>query len=374
MTTHRSWVEIDLSAYERNLKNIKGLLPENLEIISVVKADAYGHGLPQIVERSIKSGIKNFAVANLQEAHEIRNIGYGWPVLLLGALLPGEELEIPNSDFIPTISSIEELERLNEASLSRNCISNFHLKIDTGMGRLGVWHEEAAELIDQIDRFENVKITGVYSHFSDVKDSPSFTKLQRTRLQDSIESLNLESGVTLHVDNSATVHDLAFFPNFKAIRIGLLQYGIKPHAEFILDKASIAPTFSFHTQVGLVKSLPKGTSISYGRAYCLEKNSKLAVLTAGYGDGIPLKYGEKGTVLIKGKHCPIVGRITMDQTITDVTEVPDVQPGDKVTLIGESDGARISMEDFCVKAQTIPWAVLCSITKRVKRVYVNPRI
>jgi len=374
MTTHRSWVEIDLSAYERNLKNIKGLLPENLEIISVVKADAYGHGLPQIVERSIQSGIKNFAVANLQEAHEIRNIGYGWPVLLLGALLPGEELEIPNSDFIPTISSIEELDRLNQASLSKNCISNFHLKIDTGMGRLGIWYQEAAELIDQIHRFKNVKITGVYSHFSDVKGSPEFTQLQRTRLQSSIKSLNEESGVILHVDNSATVHDLAFFRNFKAIRIGLLQYGIKPHAEFILNKASIAPTFSFHTQVGLVKSLPKGTSVSYGRAYTLGKDSILAVLTAGYGDGIPLGYGEKGTVLIKGQHCPIIGRITMDQTIVDVTEVPGIQSGDKATLIGESNGAIISMEDFCDIAQTIPWAVLCSITKRVKRVYINPRI
>jgi len=373
MSTLRSWTEIDLSAYERNLNNIKGILPEHLNIISVVKADAYGHGLPQIVERSIKSGIKIFAVANLQEAHEIRNIGHGWPVLLLGALLPGEELEIPNSDFIPTISSVDELRRLNQASLAKDCISNFHLKIDTGMGRLGIWYTEAAELINQLSTFKNVKMSGIYSHLSDVKASPDFTQLQKNRLESTIESLSIDPEVMLHIDNSSTLHDTNSFDNFKAIRIGLLQYGIKPYSAFNLDRALISPTLSFYTKVGIVKSLPKGTAISYGRSYTLEKDSRLAVLTAGYGDGIPIEYGKEGTILIKGIHCPILGRITMDQTIIDVSNIPDVQVGEKATLIGESDGATILIEDFCEKAKTIPWALLCSITKRVKRLYINPR-
>ena len=141
----RAWTEIDLSAYERNLKNIKNTLPKHLELISVVKADAYGHGLPQIVERSLQSGIKAFAVANIHEAFEIRNIGVGWPILLLGALLPGEEHFIPNSDFIPTVSSIDELNRLNKACELSNDSVDIHLKVDTGMGRLGIWFENFHE-------------------------------------------------------------------------------------------------------------------------------------------------------------------------------------------------------------------------------------
>lgn len=369
----RAWTEIDLSAYERNLKNIKNALPKHLEFVSVVKADAYGHGLPQIVERSLQSGIKAFAVANIHEAFEIRNIGVGWPILLLGALLPGEEHFIPNSDLIPTISSFDELHRLNKACEAHNTSADIHLKVDTGMGRLGIWFENLSECLSLIESLEFINLTGIYTHFSDPVNDPEFTLLQRQRMEAILESYNLPKGLKIHADNSASFSNLDKYPFFNAVRIGLLQYGVLPYQKCAFDKLKVSPTFNFYTKVGLVKELPKGTSISYGRKYILKRDSKIAILTAGYGDGIPIAYGKKGSVIIRDQLCPIIGQITMDQIIVDVSELESLEAGETATLIGSSDNCEISLEEFSAQSNTIPWEVLCSITKRVNRVYINPR-
>lgn len=369
----RAWTEIDLSAYERNLKNIKNALPKHLEFISVVKADAYGHGLPQIVERSLQSGIKAFAVANIHEAFEIRNIGVGWPILLLGALLPGEEHFIPNSDFIPTISSLDELSRLNKACEDSNASVDIHLKVDTGMGRLGIWFENISECFDLIKEMKYINLSGIYTHFSDPINDPEFTLLQRKRMEILLNSNRFTKGIKVHADNSASFSELYKYPLFNAVRIGLLQYGVLPYEQSATGKLNISPTLSFYTKIGLIKKLPKGTSISYGRKYILKKDSKIAILTAGYGDGIPIAYGKKGSVIIRDQLCPILGQITMDQTIVDVSNLESVGTGETVILIGASKSHKISLEAFSEQSKTIPWEILCSITKRVNRVYINPR-
>ena len=369
----RAWTEIDLSAYERNLKNIKNALPKHLEFISVVKADAYGHGLPQIVERSLQSGIKAFAVANIHEAFEIRNIGVGWPILLLGALLPGEEHFIPNSDFIPTISSLDELSRLNKACEDSNASVDIHLKVDTGMGRLGIWFENISECFDLIKEMKYINLSGIYTHFSDPINDPEFTFLQRKRMESLLHSYGFTKGLKVHADNSASFSELYKYPLFNAVRIGLLQYGVLPYEQSATGKLNISPTLNFYTKIGLIKELPKGTSISYGRKYILKKDSKIAILTAGYGDGIPIAYGKKGSVIIRDQLCPILGQITMDQTIVDVSNLESVGTGETVILIGASKSHKISLEAFSEQSKTIPWEILCSITKRVNRVYINPR-
>ena len=369
----RAWTEIDLSAYERNLKNIKNALPKHLEFVSVVKADAYGHGLPQIVERSLQSGIKAFAVANIHEAFEIRNIGVGWPILLLGALLPGEEHFIPNSDFIPTISSIEELHRLNRACEAVNTSVDIYLKVDTGMGRLGIWYEDFTECFNLVQSMKFINLSGIYTHFSDPINDPEFTLLQRQRMEALLNSQPLPKNLKIHADNSASFWDLHKYPAFNAVRIGLLQYGVLSNEKSNLGKLNISPTLSFYTKIGLIKKLPKGTSISYGRKYILKKDSKIAILTAGYGDGIPIAYGEKGSVIIRDQLCPIIGQITMDQIIVDVTELDVVEAGETAILIGASKTQTISLESFSKQSKTIPWEILCSITKRVNRIYINPR-
>jgi alanine racemase len=369
----RAWTEIDLSAYERNLKNIKNALPKHLEFVSVVKADAYGHGLPQIVERSLQSGIKAFAVANIHEAFEIRNMGVGWTILLLGALLPGEEHFIPNSGFIPTISSLDELNRLNKACELNGNSTDIHLKVDTGMGRLGIWFESIGEFLNLIKDMKCINLIGIYTHFSDPVNDPEFTLLQRQRMENILESYALPKSLKIHADNSASFSDLDKYPFFNAVRIGLLQYGVLPYGKCKSDKLKLSPTLSFYTKIGLVKELPKGTSISYGRKHFLDKDSKIAILTAGYGDGIPIAYGEKGSVIIRDQLCPIIGQITMDQIIVDVTMLPEVEAGEKVILIGSSENCKIGLEEFSAQSRIIPWETLCSITKRVNRVYINPR-
>ena len=369
----RAWTEIDLSAYERNLKNIKNALPKHLEFVSVVKADAYGHGLPQIVERSLQSGIKAFAVANIHEAFEIRNIGVGWPILLLGALLPGEEHFIPNSDFIPTISSLEELHRLNKACEAGNTSVDIYLKVDTGMGRLGIWFEDFNECINLVQSMKCINLSGIYTHFSDPINDPEFTLLQRQRMESLLNSQSMTKDLKIHADNSASFWDLHKYPAFNAVRIGLLQYGVLSDSNSNHGKLNISPTLSFYAKIGLIKKLPKGTSISYGRKYILKKDSKVAILTAGYGDGIPIAYGEKGSVIICDQLCPIIGQITMDQIIVDVSEIDVVEAGETAILIGSSKSHAISLESFSKKSKTIPWEILCSITKRVNRIYINPR-
>ena len=369
----RAWTEIDLSAYERNLKNIKNALPKHLEFVSVVKADAYGHGLPQIVERSLQSGIKAFAVANIHEAFEIRNIGVGWPILLLGALLPGEEHFIPNSDFIPTISSLDELHRLNKACESNNTIVDIHLKVDTGMGRLGIWFEDFSECFNRIQGMQFINLRGIYTHFSDPINDPEFTLLQRQRMESLLNDHPLPKDLKIHADNSASFSELYKYPIFNAIRIGMMQYGVLPYEKCDYGNLSTSPTLSFYTKIGVVKKLPKGTSISYGRKYTLKKDSKIAVLTAGYGDGIPIAYGDQGSVIIRDQLCPIIGQITMDQIIVDVSELNTVETGERVILIGSSESQKITLEAFSKQSKTIPWETLCSITKRVNRVYINPR-
>lgn len=369
----RAWTEIDLSAYERNLKHIKQALPETISFISVVKADAYGHGLPQIVERSLQSGIKTFAVANIQEACEIQNVGVGWPILLLGALMPGEEQYIPNSEFIPTISSLEELYRLQRVCESKLSKAQVHLKIDTGMGRLGLWHTDATECIQYIEASKNLQLSGIYTHFSDPVNDPEFTQVQRERLGKVLRIVKSKTPIRVHADSSASMIALNESSPYNAVRIGLLQYGVLPYPEMQALPISVTPTLSFYTKVGLVKTLPKGTSISYGRSHQLKRDSKIAILTAGYGDGIPLAYSSRGSVIIQDTLCPILGRVTMDQIIVDVSDLGLVQSGEKVTLIGCSKTCSISLERFCQDSDSIPWEILCSITKRVQRVYKNAR-
>ncbi len=373
MTPLRAWTEIDLSAFERNLKNIIGALPKHIEFISVVKADAYGHGLTQIVGRSLQSGIKVFAVANIQEALEIRNVGVGWPILILGALLPGEEHFIPNSDFIPTISSLDEMERLDTVCKLKNSTVQVHLKVDTGMGRLGIWHREVKKCIDYIESSGRINLSGIYTHFSSASSDSRYTNLQRERFFNSVKSIKNISKLKIHADSSSSLFDSNKLGICNAVRVGLLQYGICPTISDFVSSVPISSTLAFYTKVGLVKKLPKGTPISYGKTYSLMQDSKVAILTAGYADGIPLNYSSNGSVIIHDTICPILGRITMDQVIVDVSKLRGVLAGDVATLIGKSINSEIKLEEFCANSGSIPWEILCSITKRVQRIYINPR-
>ena len=370
---HRCWVEIHLDAFERNLKCIQASLPQGVRYIAVVKADAYGHGMPQIVRRLMQCGVDYFAVANTREAAVIREMGAGWPILILGLVLPEEATNLIRDDLTPTISDLSEARNLDALARSKDTTLKVHLKIDTGMGRLGVWHEQARELYKALKAMPNLRLEGIYTHFSSADSDPEFTETQRQRFLHLFETIEPPSDCIIHADNSAGLDSFTADRRFNAVRIGLLQFGIPPYPNSALAGAKVEPVLHFKTRIGLIKTLPAGTGISYGHTHHLKKATTVAVLTAGYADGLPYALSNSGTVLIKGQPCPILGRVTMDQTIVDVTKLPALKIGETATFIGSCDSEQITASVFSNAANTIPWDALCSISKRVTRVYRAPR-
>jgi len=371
----RCWAEIDLAALERNLKRIQRALPPEASYVAVVKADAYGHGMHPTVARLMQSGVDWFAVANVEEAAAIREMGGGWPILLLSALIPDEERYLLERDLTATVSSLGEADRLNALGEDHGRRVKVHLKIDTGMGRLGVWHEAAEALYRHLRACPGLDLRGVYTHFSSAGNDPEFTRLQRERFLAALARLPGDEldELLIHADNSASLDTLAGDTPFNAVRVGLLQFGVPPYPDSVLGHVAVEPVFSFHARVGLVKDLPAGADISYGRTCRLRRDTRTAVLTAGYGDGVPFALSNRGEVLVRGRRCPILGRVTMDQTVIDATDLPDVEPGEPAVLIGRQGDATIPVGEFSHAAGSIPWETLCSVTKRVPRVYRTPR-
>jgi alanine racemase len=367
----RCWAEIDLAALERNLRLIRASLPPHIKYVAVVKADAYGHGLYQTVARLMHAGADLFAVANVTEAAAIRELGPGWPILILSPLLPEEDKCLVDNDLTATVSTLDEVERFDAVGRAAGHVVGVHLKIDTGMGRLGVWHEEVEPLYQRIRRADHVRLDGAFTHFSSADEDPVFTDEQRRRFLAALRrcpGIELER-LLIHADNSAGLETAHGEQPFNAVRVGLLQFGILPHPNSMLARVHAEPVFSFHTRVGIVKRLPIGTDISYGRTCMLRRDSTVAVLCAGYADGIARACSNRAHVLIRGQRCPVLGRVTMDQTVVDATDVPGVQCGDEAVLVGRQGDAAISITEFSTWSDSIPWETLCSVTKRVPRTY-----
>lgn len=373
----RAWATIDLAALERNLGRIRSALPPYVRYVAVVKADAYGHGLYQTVARLMQSQADAFAVANVYEGAEVREVGAGWPILVLGPVLPGEEHWLAAHDLIATLSTSEEVSRFEKAARVSGRPMRVHLKIDTGMGRMGVWHSQALDLFEQLERSRGLILEGIFTHYSSADSDPDYTGLQRERFLRFITKVpkTKRRDLLIHADNSAGLESFAGEGPFNAVRVGLLQFGHLPYRDSLLARLQVEPVLSFSTRVGLVKELPAGTPISYGQTYQLARRTRVAVITAGYGDGIPTASSNRGQVLIAGCRCPIIGRVTMDQTIVNINDLKDVpQVGDEAVLIGRQGGEEISVVEFSNWAECIPWETLCSLTKRVHRVYKTSRV
>jgi alanine racemase len=368
----RCWAEVDLTALSENLAWIRHRVGPAVKIITVVKADAYGHGLKQIAALLMQSGTDIFGVANLIEAQAIRSVGKGWPILMLGSCLPDEvELAVRES-VTSTLSTLEEAQRLSAAAKKLNKTALAHLKIDTGMGRLGVRAECAAALLDEIEALPNLKVQGIYTHFSSVEDDSAYTVQQKKRFQQAIASLIGKRQFTfIHADASG---GLLLEPDsvYNTVRPGLIVYGVIPPGKRRV-RAELAkhfrPALSWKCRVSVVKDIPAGTPLSYGRIFTSPRKMRIATLTAGYGDGYLRVGSNQAHVLISGKLCRIVGRITMDQMIADVSRVPEAKAGDEAVLIGRQGKEEITAADLAQWSGTIPWEVLTNITYRVPRIY-----
>lgn len=365
----RCWAEVNLDALEHNLRLIRSALPKGVRYISVLKADAYGHGAIPAASRLMQAGVDAFAVANVQEAIQIREMGSGWPILILSPLLEQEYPAVITHQLIPTISSRKEALGYESLAKAHSKRISVHLKIDTGMGRSGVWYEEAADLYQKIRSCAHLELKGVYTHYSSADESLDYTELQRHRFSNLVDNWGLDRDqIWIHGDNSAGL--ASFKKGFNAVRIGMLQYGAKPYAKSLFEPILTQGVMSLFTRVILRKQLDAGIPVSYARTYTTQRKTQTAVLSAGYADAIPLSMSNRGQVLIHGHACPIIGRVTMDQSIVDVTDCAQpVQEGDLVTLIGRSGAHQIDVPTYSEWANDISWSTLVSISKRVHRIY-----
>jgi alanine racemase len=372
---YRCWAEVDLAALRENLLWIRHRVGDSVKIMTVVKADAYGHGLKQIAALLMQSGTDVFGVANLAEAMGIRSVGRGWPVVMLGACLPDEIEAAVRDDITPTISSFAEAERISTAAGKLRKIAAIQVKVDTGMGRLGVLPGNAIKLLRAIQSLPNLTLQGLYTHFASVEDNAHFSgKQRRTFLR--VVNAARRAGISIpliHANNSGgLLHEPSTI--FNMVRPGLLVYGVVPPGERDPDgvlRENLRPAMAFKTRVALVREIQKNTPVSYGGTFIAPRRMRIAVLAAGYGDGFPRAGSNRAEVLLHGRRCRVLGRITMDQTIVDASETPVLQPGDEAVFFGKQNGNEIRASELASWCGTIPWEILTTITYRVPRVYLG---
>ena len=367
---HRCWAEIDLDALRNNLAWLRHRIGPGNQILTVVKADAYGHGLRQIAALLMQSGTDIFGVANLDEARDIRAVGRGWPILMLGACLPEETERAIKDNVMPTLSSLEEARRFSKAAGKLNKTVHAHIKVDTGMGRLGVPAPDALKLIQAATKLPRLEINGLYTHYASAEDNASFSRYQRQAFSQLIQSLDQDLDY-LHANNSAALlHEPDSIYNLA--RPGLLVYGVLPpgrrRAPAVLKK-NLQAALNWKCRVSFLKTISKGTPLSYSQRFTASRKMRVATLTAGYGDGYLSSGSGQALVLIGGKRCAVLGRITMDQMLVDVSCVPGVQCGDEAVLIGSQGRQTITANQLAEWAGTIPWETLTAITHRVPRLY-----
>ncbi|MDH4469669.1 MAG: alanine racemase [Verrucomicrobiae bacterium] len=358
---YRTWVEIDRRAFRHNLRVIKQHAPD-ATIIAVVKADAYGHGIQEVVT-AISKQVNYFAVASLEEALIIEAIDHTHPIMLLSAALPSEYSAIAEHGFIPTISSYEEARRFAKVAPVGALI---HFKINTGMGRLGAFYETAEKTLKKICRLP-LTIQSISTHLPSADSDLGYTRQQiRLFRKTMIPLLALAPHAEIHFLNSA---GLLRFPQeaHETVRLGLLLYGVAPLPRF---QKLLRPAMTWKATICFIHKLPKGSSVSYGRTYCAPRDIRVAILPVGYGDGYPRQVSGNGAfVLIQGKRAPILGRVTMDQIVVDVTSIANVKVGDEAVLIGKQGKHEITATELAAKANTISWHLFTGITNRVHRCY-----
>jgi alanine racemase len=362
--SHRCWVEIDRSALRHNAARVRERIG-NAELLAVVKADAYGHGMVAVAE-ALAQEVQLFGVANLEEAVRLRE-RLPHPIVILGPTMPEERPVIAEGAFIPTISSFEEAADFDRLAQSRRVALNF--KIDTGMGRMGVPEPEASLLFQKVSRLPNITIHSVSTHLPVADEDAGYTRDQLRRFREIVGHLRAEfpGSFKVHVLHSAGLLGFAD-PVFDVVRAGLIIYGISPLPEF---QTILRPAMTWKTRVGLVRELPAGCSISYGRTFITPEQMRVATLTVGYADGYPRHLSNRNAaVLIQGQRCALLGRVTMDLIVVDVSGISDIEAGEEVVLMGRQSGAEISCAELAQRAETITWEITTRVGARVQRVYL----
>ncbi len=365
---------IDLDAIAYNMTNIKSKVGKETGIIGIIKADAYGHGSVEISKVILENGADWLAVAVVDEGINLRKNGIAASILLLG-YTPELRLEdVVNNGFIQTVYTYETAKKLSDVAVRLGKTAVIHIKIDTGMGRIGYRVNEAsADEIVKISELPNIEVNGMFTHFSTADEKDKDYTLNQYKKFVQMDALLRERGLEIpikHAANSAAIMD---FDNmmFNMVRPGIILYGAYPSEEVNKDNLSIKPAMSVKTHVSYVKEVNEGDYISYGRKYQAVGKRIIATIPVGYADGFIRAYSNGGKVLIKGECAPIVGRICMDQFMVDVTDIKDVQINDEVVLIGKQGNKEITVDFIASILDTINYEVFCTLSKRVPRQYIQ---
>jgi alanine racemase len=360
--TYRCWVEIDRAALHHNA----GIARERIasaEMLAVVKANAYGHGMVAVAE-ALANDVQLFGVANLEEAIALREAGLRHPIIILGPALPSERAAIIKRQFIPTISAVEEAEafdRIGQVAI------NF--KVDTGMGRMGVPENESLAAFKKVSALRNLQVHSVSTHMPVSNEDESFTRDQLARFRNVVDTFRAEVPGNYKVHVLQSTGTLAFNETpYDIVRAGIMLYGISPLPEF---QKLLKPAMTWKTRIGLIRDMPAGHGISYGRSFITPCPMRVATLTAGYADGYPRQISNRdASMLVRGKRCPLLGRVTMDLMVIDVSHIPDATVGDEVILMGRQGEEEISASELAERASTIHWDIVTRVGSRVRRVYL----
>lgn len=371
---HLTWAEVDLDAIAHNARRLKERAGEGTELMAVVKANAYGHGAVPVARTALENGASRLAVNRTLEGVELRQAGITAPILILGYSLPNEAEAIVRWDLTPTVTTVEGALALSAMSDRQGKVTPIHVKVDTGMGRFGLLPDEVAPFVRRMADLPGLKLEGLFTHFAvaDLADK-TYTRRQFDLYKWVVKQLE-EAGFTIplkHVANSAANLDLPEM-HLDIVRCGIALYGLRPSDE-VEPTIPLKPAMTLKSRVARVRTLPSGSSISYGCTYTTTRPTPVALVPVGYGDGYHRILSNKGAVLIGGKRAPIVGRVCMDQFVVDVTGIEGVRQDDEVVVFGRQGEEEISAEEVAVLADTINYEVVTSILPRVTRVYLKGR-
>lgn len=370
----RTWAEVDLDAIAHNIREIRKITNPNAQIMAVVKADAYGHGFLEVTKTLLENGADRLAVAVLQEGKQLRSRGVTVPILILGA--SGEETveDLINFDITPSVFTYDFAKALSYEAERKEKVTKIHIKIDTGMSRIGFLagddNEEIANEIIKISKLPYIEVEGIFSHFaaSDEYDT-SYTHMQFERFMDVCNKLK-EKGLDVPIKHICNSAGIMMYPemHLDMVRPGVILYGMYPSDEVDKSRLDLKPAMTLKSTVTHIKDVPAGRGVSYGREYITEGTTKIATVPIGYADGYLRKLAKEGKMIVNGTLVPIVGRICMDQCMIDVTNVNNIDRGDEVIIFGSTG---VTIDDLASWLETINYEVSCVIGKRIPRIYTR---
>ncbi len=371
-TLFKTWAEIDHEALRFNIQQIRNLVGPRVKILASVKAEGYGHGVVSVSRTALSAGAEWLGVSHVKEALELRSFFPNVPILILSSGMSGHTRLIVRNRLTPVVCSLEIARDLSAAALASGTIANIHVMLDTGMGRIGVWHENSLTFLKRISQIKGIRLEGLASHFAAADDQDStFTDRQLNdflKVSDEVGEMGIDIPLHHIANSAALIHNRE--THLDMVRPGIMLYGVypDPRSRALID---LKPVLSLKTRIAYLKTVEPGRTISYGLTYLVKKKTRVATLPIGYGDGFSRAHSSRGEVLIRGQRAPIIGIVTMDQIMVDVGNIDGVAVGDEAVLIGEQGAERITAEEAAEKIGTISYEVLAQLGKRVSRVDKN---